>query len=81
MVLTSPGIYKRIVWGYKNNAALMNSLQTIQNKADKFILDRYVYSSTTDALKPLNWLDLKIRRSAQRRIYMYKVVNNHRNRQ
>ena len=43
--------YGDIIWGDKNNASLMNDLQTQQNKAAKIILDKAKYSSATNALE------------------------------
>jgi len=43
--------YADMVWYDKDNAAIMNSLQVLQNKAAKLVLDRPLYSSATDALK------------------------------
>ena len=43
--------YADMVWGDKGNAVLMNSLQVLQNKAAKLVLDKPLYSSATDALK------------------------------
>ena len=40
--------YANIVWGDKHNSHLMSSLQTLQNKAAKLILDRPPYSSASD---------------------------------
>ena len=54
--------YADIIWGDKNNAVLMNSLQILENKAAKLILDAPPLSSATDALKLLNWTPLGIRR-------------------
>ena len=42
--------YCDIVWGDRGNSILMKSLQVLQNKIAKEILDRPNYSSTTDAL-------------------------------
>ena len=47
--------YADIIWGDKNNSVLMNSLQILENKAAKLILDAPPLSSATDALKLLNW--------------------------
>ena len=42
--------YCDIVWGDRGHSILMKSLQVLQNKIAKEILDRPNYSSTTDAL-------------------------------
>ena len=58
--------YASIVWGDKNNKVLMDSLQVLQNKAAKLILDRATHSSSTQALVALNWTNLSTRRLMQR---------------
>ena len=50
-------------------------VNVLQNKAAKIILDRPLYSSATDALSTLKWLDLKRRRTYHRCIYIYKCIN------
>ena len=47
--------YADIVWGVQDNAVLMNTLQLLQNKAAKTILDRPFHSSVADALEALGW--------------------------
>ena len=42
--------YASIVWGDKNNKVLMDSVQVLQNKAAKLVLDRATHSSSTQAL-------------------------------
>jgi len=64
-----------MVWGDKDNAVLMNNLQVLQNKAAKLILDQRLYSSTTDALNQLGWLNLKQHRHLHCCLYIYKSVN------
>ncbi len=54
---------------------LMNDLQVLQNKAAKIILDRPLYSSASDALVALKWLNLEQRRFNHRCIYVYKCIN------
>ena len=44
--------YESIVWVYKNNIVLMDSIQVLQNKAAK--LERATHSSSTQALLDLN---------------------------
>ena len=63
------------MWGDKNNVELMNDLQVLQNKAAKIILDRQLYSSASDALVALKWLNLEQRRFYHRCIYVYKCIN------
>ena len=67
--------YVDMVWGDKENAVLMNNLQVLQNKAAKLVLDKPLYSSATDALNQLGWLNLKQRRHFHRCLYVYKCVN------
>lgn len=50
-------------------------LQVLQNKAAKLVLDKPLYSSATDALNQLGWLNLKQRRHFHRCLYVYKCVN------
>ena len=45
--------YADVVWGDKDNVTLMSSLQVLQNKASKIILDRPLYSSASHALATL----------------------------
>ena len=61
-----PFVYADIVWGDKRNSYLMSSLQTLQNKAAKLILDRPPYSSASDALTTLKWVSLEKRRFQRR---------------
>ena len=51
--------YGDIVWGDKDNITIMNTLQMIQNKAAKLILDVPFFSSSTDALPTLGWMTLE----------------------
>ena len=53
----------------------MNSLQVLQNKAAKLVLDKPLYSSATYALDQLGWLNLKQRRHFHRCLYVYKCMN------
>ena len=64
-----------LVWGDKHNVTLMTSLQVLQNKAAKIILDRPLYSSATHALATLKWVPLEKRHFQRRCIYMYKCLN------
>ena len=54
--------YADLVWGDKHNVILMTSLQVLQNKAAKIILDRRLYSSAKHALAILKWVPLEKRR-------------------
>ena len=45
--------YVDLVWGDKHNITPMSSLQVLQNKAAKVILNRPLYSSSTEALAAL----------------------------
>ena len=67
--------YGDIVWGDKNNCTLMNNLQILQSKAAKIILDHPLYSSATEALNSLGWMDLAERRRYHRCLYMFKYIN------
>ena len=67
--------YADLVWGDKHDSTLMSSLQTLQNKAAKLILDRPLYSSASDALTTLNWVSLEKRRYHRRCVYVYKCLN------
>ena len=73
--------YADIIWGDKNNTVLMNSLQILQHKAAKIILDRPLYSSASASLTELNWKTLKERRLYNRCLYLFKCkqgyINNH----
>ena len=68
--------YVSIVWGDKDNKTLMNLLQVhiLYNKAAKVILNRSPWSSSTDALKELKWLDLSQRRELHHCMHMYSRV-------
>ena len=63
--------YASLAWGDKGNKVAMDSLQVLHNKAAKLILNRPMYSSSSDALATLNWLDLSSRRTIQRCCYFY----------
>ncbi|XP_028416156.1 uncharacterized protein LOC114539747 [Dendronephthya gigantea] len=67
--------YADIVWGDKNNNTLMVTLQVLQSKAAKIILDKPFHSSSTEALALLKWIPLDKRRFERRCIYMYKCLN------
>ena len=54
--------YASIVWSDKNNKVLMDSIQVLQNKAAKLVLDRATHSSSTQAILDLNWMNLSTRR-------------------
>ncbi len=51
-----------VIWGEKNNAVLMNSLQVLENKANKLILDKHPRYSSTEALRELKCSTLATRR-------------------
>ena len=69
--------YCDIIWGDRGNSTLMQSLQILQNKAAKEILDRPYYSSSTDALETLQWKTLECRRKIHRCIFIHKCLNNY----
>ena len=52
--------YGDLVWGDKSNDTLMNSLQVLQNKAAKEVLNMRSYDSSTLALQSLYWRPLKL---------------------
>ena len=66
--------YASIVWGDKNNKVLMDSIQVLQNKAAKLVLDRATHSSSTQALLDLNWMNLSTRRLMQRCFFMHNFI-------
>ena len=67
--------YADLVWGEKHIITLMSSLQVLQNKAAKVILNRPLYSSSTEALAVLKWLPLEKRRFQRRCVHVYKCIN------
>ena len=67
--------YGDLAWGNKNHVTLMNDLQVLQKKAANIILERPLYSSATDALGTLKWLNLEQRGFYHRCIYIYKCIN------
>ena len=68
--------YADLVWGDKNSVSLTNDLQVLQNKAAKIIIiNRPLYSSATDAIETLKWLNLEQRRLYHPSTYVYKCSN------
>ena len=67
--------YADTIWGDKNNTVLMDSLQSLENKAAKLILDEQPRYSSTTALQRLKWSTLKTRRHNHRCIFIYKCIN------
>ena len=53
----------------------MESLQILQNKAAKIILDRSPLSSASDALNTLGWRKLAVRRCYHRCVHIFKCLN------
>ena len=53
----------------------MNDQQVLQNKAMKIILNRPLYSSASDAIITLQWLNLEQRRFYYRCLHVYKCSN------
>ena len=51
--------YADLVWGDKHNTTLMSSLQALQNKAAKTILDRLLYLAASHASATLKWIPLE----------------------
>ena len=68
--------YASIVWGDKNNKVLMDSIQVLQNKAAKLVLNRATLSSSTQALLDLNWMNLSTRRLMQRCFFMHNFITD-----
>ena len=68
--------YASIVWGDKNNTVLMDSIQVLQNRAAKMVLDRAPHSSSREALADLNWMNLTTRRQMKRCLYLYNLINS-----
>ena len=68
--------YASIVWGDKNNNVLMDSIQVLQHKAAKLVLDRATHSSSTQALLDLNWMNISTRRLMQRCLFMHNFIND-----
>ena len=68
--------YARIVLGDKNNKVLMDSIQVLQNKAAKLVLNRPTLSSSTQALLDLNWMNLSTRRLLQQCLFMHSFIND-----
>ena len=66
--------YADLVLGDKHNVTLMSSLQVLQKKTTKMILDRPLYSSATHTLATFKWVPLT-KRHFQRFIYVYKCLN------
>ena len=62
--------------GDKNNIVLMSTLQIVQNKAVKIILDLPCDSSSTEALQTLGWIKLDQRRKFHRCVAVWKLMNN-----
>ena len=67
-------ITRTLCWETKS-PTIMNDLQIMQNKAARIISDRPFYSSATDALTTLKWLNLGQRRHYHRCLYIFKCVN------
>ena len=63
-----------IVWGDRDNKLLTKSLQILQNKVAKVILDCPNRSSISDALATLKWESLKKRRKAHRSSFVKKTL-------
>ena len=67
--------YGDTIWGDKNNSILMNSLQVLENKAAKIILNQHPRYSSTKALEELKWATLTTRRHNHRCTFIYKCMN------
>ena len=64
--------YGDLVWVDKDNIVLMESLQILQNKAAKTILDRSPLLSASDALNTLGWRKLALRWWYHRCVHIFK---------
>ena len=64
--------YGDTIWGDKNNSILMNSLQVLENKAAKIILNQHPRYSSTKALEELKWTTLTTRRHNHRCTFIYR---------
>ena len=53
----------------------MNSLQVLENKAAKIILDKQLRYSSTKALEELKWTTLTTRRHNHRCTFIHKCMN------
>ena len=53
----------------------MSSLQVLQNKAAKVILNRPLYSSSTEALAARKWLALEKRRFQRMCVHVFNFIN------
>ena len=67
--------YADIVLGDEDNVTLMKTLQIVQNKAAKTILDLPMYASSVEALRTLKFKTLKERTSYHRRLLVHKIKN------
>ena len=67
--------YGDLIWGDKNNVTLMNSLQVLENKAAKLILDKRPRYSSTEALQELKWSTLTERRHKHRCTFIFKCIH------
>ena len=67
--------YGDTIWGDKNNSVLMNSLQVLENKAAKIILNQHPRYSSTEALRELKWTTLTTRRHNHRYMFTFKCMN------
>ena len=64
------------MWGDRANDTAMMSLNILQNRAGKEILDLLFLSSASDALDRLGWKPLCHRRKEHRRSFIYKCIDN-----
>ena len=64
------------MWGDRANDTAMMSLQILQNRAAKEILDLPFLPSASDALDRLGWKPLCHRRKEHRCSFIYKCINN-----
>lgn len=70
--------YASVVWDpTEHNDSLSNSIEMVQRKAARFVMNDYGrYSSVTAMLQNLKWTTLAERRKDARLTMLYKIVNH-----
>jgi len=63
-----------LIWGDKNNLTIMSELQVLQNNAAKVLLGPPIRSSSTQALKSLDFKPLALRRFFHRCTAIHKCL-------
>ena len=66
------------IWSSSNTRSnmIMDSIQVLQSSAAKLVLDWSPYSSSSEALSHLNWMNLSARKQMQRCIHICNLVND-----